>query len=174
MEAHSWGLSGEKTGTNTGALDTPASEVRLWERPTSFPEAGHRLGICLPEESRVVVLPPRVSSSGHLIIPSIGPRAPSVRTGLGSGPGQLRVPLSFDVGPDERLYVLDAGNAHIQVFDFEGNYLTQWGHRGSEKGAVDFGTGRVPKDFAGSIAVDEEGFIYVADVGNKRIQKFAP
>ena len=27
---------------------------------------------------------------------------------------------------------------------------------------------------AGSIAVDSDGFIYVADVGNKRIQKFAP
>lgn len=26
----------------------------------------------------------------------------------------------------------------------------------------------------GSIAVDDDGFIYVADVGNRRIQKFAP
>ena len=29
-------------------------------------------------------------------------------------------------------------------------------------------------DLAGSIAVDDDGFIYVADVGNRRIQKFAP
>jgi hypothetical protein len=32
----------------------------------------------------------------------------------------------------------------------------------------------VSADFAGSVAVDDEGFIYVADVGNGRIQKFAP
>jgi hypothetical protein len=31
-----------------------------------------------------------------------------------------------------------------------------------------------PAGLAGSIVVDHEGFIYVADVGNKRIQKFAP
>ena len=29
-------------------------------------------------------------------------------------------------------------------------------------------------DFRGSIAVDEEGFIYVADIENDRIQVFAP
>ena len=35
---------------------------------------------------------------------------------------------------------------------------------------VDF---NVPLDLAGSIAVDGEGFIYVADVGNQRIQNHA-
>ena len=34
--------------------------------------------------------------------------------------------------------------------------------------------GFVATDCAGSIAVDDDGFIYVADVGNRRIQKFAP
>jgi len=29
-------------------------------------------------------------------------------------------------------------------------------------------------NFQGSIAVDDDGYIYVADVGNRRIQKFAP
>ena len=28
--------------------------------------------------------------------------------------------------------------------------------------------------FSGSIAVEDDGFIYVADVGNRRTQKFAP
>ena len=38
----------------------------------------------------------------------------------------------------------------------------------------DFGQGNVSTDFVGSIAVDDDGFIYVADVGNGRIQRFAP
>ena len=91
----------------------------------------------------------------------------------------MSYPLSFDVGPDGRIFVQDAGNARILVFDAERNYLTQWGRRGTEAGEFDFGTGdfrRATKelDLAGSVAVDSEGNIYVADVGNKRIQKFAP
>ena len=71
--------------------------------------------------------------------------------------------------------MLDAGNARIQVFDPEGNYITRWGRKGSGDGEFDFGgSGGTPEDFAGSVAVDSEGFIYVADVGNRRIQKFAP
>ena len=41
-------------------------------------------------------------------------------------------------------------------------------------GGFDIGSSVVPEDFAGSIAVDEEGYIYVADVLNQRIRKFAP
>ena len=70
--------------------------------------------------------------------------------------------------------MLDAGNARIQVFDLDGNYITQWGRKGSSAGEFDFGSGGAPEDFEGSIAVDSEGNIYVADVGNGRIQKFAP
>ena len=68
----------------------------------------------------------------------------------------------------------DAGNGRIQVFDSEANYITEWGTRGSAEGQFDFGVGVSAEDFTGSIAVDDEGFIYVADVGNQRIQKFAP
>jgi DNA-binding beta-propeller fold protein YncE len=50
----------------------------------------------------------------------------------------------------------------------------QWGRAGSEPGQFDFGGGLTSDDHAGSIAVDDDGFIYVADVGNRRIQKFAP
>jgi len=94
--------------------------------------------------------------------------------GVGMEPGEFLFPLSLDIGGDQRVYVLDAGNGRIQVFDFDGNYITQWGHRGSGPGAFDFGSGRVPEDFAGSIAVDDEGYIYVFDAGNRRIQKFSP
>ena len=69
--------------------------------------------------------------------------------------------------------MLDAGNARIQVFDAEGKYITQFGRPGQGSGEFHFGSGGESTDFAGSVAVDDEGYIYVADVGNSRIQKFA-
>ena len=68
---------------------------------------------------------------------------------------------------------LDADH-RIQAFDSEGNYITQWGSEGADEGQFDFLDGLRPQEFSGSIVVDDEGFIYVADAGNKRIQKFAP
>ena len=78
------------------------------------------------------------------------------------------------MGPEGRFFVLDAGNARVQVFDGDRNYLTQWGEQGSAEGAFDFTSPEETEPFAGSICVDEDGYIYVADVSNRRIQKFAP
>ena len=86
-------------------------------------------------------------------------------------------PVSLDAGPEGRVYVLDAGNSRVLVFDAEGSYITQWGGRGAEEGSFSLGDGQKINngfDFYGSICVDDEGYIYVADVGNRRIQKFAP
>jgi len=83
----------------------------------------------------------------------------------------------MDGSSDGRFYVLDAGNARIVVFDGQGTYTTQFGTAGHGAGGFDFGDGlRIPGglNLAGSIAVDGDGFIYVADVGNRRIQKFSP
>jgi len=95
--------------------------------------------------------------------------------GLAGGEaGEFLFPISFDVGADGRVYVLDAGNGRVQVFDQSGEYLTQWGREGSGEGEFDFGSGPWAGSFRGSICVDDEGYIYVADVGNKRIQRYAP
>lgn len=134
------------------------------------------LGVCLPHLNRVAVDNIYISSFSGL---SGWPRIANETTillgqGAGYGSGSLLFPLSVDRGPDGRYFVLDAGNARVQVYDGEGTYLTEWGHRGSEEGAFDFGSGWVADDFAGNLCVDEEGYIYVADVLNRRIQVFAP
>ncbi len=69
---------------------------------------------------------------------------------------------------------LDAGNGRIQVFDVDGNYITQWGQKGSGEDQFDFGSGGSPEDLWGNVAVDGQGFVYVADPGNGLIKRFAP
>jgi hypothetical protein len=162
-------LSPEGQETRASRLEAEVSETRTWG-----PENRLRLGVCLPLAHQILLLKGAYSRTTQTLRWPIGLGVQGLSAGLGQGPGELLMPLSFDVGPDGRIYVLDAGNARIQVFDEEGQYLTQWGRKGSAEGEFDFGSGRVPEDFAGSVAVDSEGYIYVADVGNRRIQKFAP
>jgi sugar lactone lactonase YvrE len=54
-------------------------------------------------------------------------------------------------------------NSRIVRYSEEGNYLTEWGKRGDDRGEF-----RTPH----SIAIDAEQRIYVADRGNSRIQVF--
>ncbi len=156
----------------TLALDLPVSEMRVWET-----DSEPRIGICVPDQHQVFFAPARLSNGSiwWLFDPSDDPIAVGTRgQEPGQEPGGFFYPLSFDVGIDGRMFVLDAGNRRIQAFDSEGNYITHWGNEGTDDGQFDFRGGLRPEDFSGSIVVDDEGFIYVADVGNERIQKFAP
>jgi len=102
------------------------------------------------------------------------------------GAGLLRRPSDFAaaVEPD-RAFVVNAGHGRIEVFR-EGTYLTRWGETGSGGGQFRFdgdmrvvddvatGSTRQRQVVAGGIARDAEGFLYVADTFNHRIQKFQP
>lgn len=164
-------LAFEAQSSRVGLFAAAAGEIRVWERVASDGIGSLRVGACLPNQSRVDIGGARVRlgqpTFGELTEMSIGGTT-------GRNPGEFLFPISFDVGPDERIYVLDAGNARVQVFDHDGNYITQFGVEGSGPGQFDFVGGIDAADMAGSIAVNDDGFIYVADVGNGRIQKFAP
>jgi len=151
-------------------LDGGVSEIRVWEDHES---GFQRIGACFPESHQIrsaLVTSNTPAEWFRYMSRPIGPEIPE----LG---GFLTYPLSFDVGPDGRIYVLDAGNARIVVFDPAGQYITHWGSRGDGDGEFNFGrrwgTSMRP-EYSGSIAVDDDGYIYVADVGNRRFQKFAP
>ena len=153
-------------------LSFAASETRSWDIEVST-GAATWLGYCLPAGNQVVY--GRSGASAKGTVAWVADVFGRTLGGLAGGEsGEFFYPISFDVGSDGRVFVLDAGNGRIQVFANDGEYLTQWGSEGSGEGKFDFGSGAWAGSFSGSICVDDEGFIYVADVGNKRIQKFSP
>ncbi len=121
----------------------------------------------------------------------------------GTGPGEFLLPHGLTVDGDERVYVMDRSNDRIQVFDRDGNYLTQWDTPSPNQGFIDDegfmhvpGGGRVyvldmdgeevacwgeqgnePWQFIGGshgLWIDSHGDIYVAQVGiDNAINKFA-
>ena len=182
-------VAGKQSYQITPTLDTQrlppgfaaaSSEMRVWNVDPDETV----VGVCLPELRSVFFDQIAVSSSQQISWPFMDGLGPDTSIGsdglvrLGSGfaeeAGALSVPLSFDAGFDDRVFVLDAGSATIEVFDLLGNHITAWGRRGNADGEFDFGNGLTDLDLAGSVAVDQQGYIYVADPGNKRIQKFAP
>ena len=85
----------------------------------------------------------------------------------GSEPGQFRRPQNMalrqvDSGLDQ-IWVVDACNHRIQVFDSEGKLLQLWGEEGSDLGQLYY-----PYD----LAFDGKGHVYVCEYGNHRVQKF--
>ena len=79
----------------------------------------------------------------------------------GSKPGQFRDPTGIVVAGDE-VFVADARNARIQVFDTEGNFKRQFGKSGD--GVAEFGR---PMNLAVA-----GGELYVADYWHDRIAVF--
>jgi sugar lactone lactonase YvrE len=110
-----------------------------------------------------------------------GPDGKSLRTigSAGSGEGQFQEPRGIAVDSQGNLYVADTWNARVQKFDPGGKFLKSWGS-GNDIGngrfalttdGTEAGNAAAPLGFYGprAIAVDERGYVYIADTGNKRI-----
>ena len=61
------------------------------------------------------------------------------------------------------VYVADNSYHNVSVFTTEGKYVTSFGKRGSEEGDFNLLLG---------ICVDRDGYVYVCDQCNNRIQVF--
>jgi len=55
--------------------------------------------------------------------------------GRGAGPGQFHDPTGIAVTVDE-VFVSDARNSRIQVFDYDGKFKRQFGTKGNEPGQL--------------------------------------
>ncbi len=92
----------------------------------------------------------------------------------GSGTGQFSEPAGVAADPNGTIYVVDAGNHRIQTFNANGEFVRQWGSEGSSPGQFNFTRPSSASGIkAGGVTVDSAGFIYVADAGNHRVQKFS-
>lgn len=83
--------------------------------------------------------------------------------GHGDLPGQFLRPQSLAIDNQDRIWVADACNHRVQVFDSRGELLFLWGSEGTEPGQM-----RYPYD----LVLDPQGNVYISEFGNHRIQKF--
>ena len=90
--------------------------------------------------------------------------------------GEPPAPYGIGVGPEGFIFISDAQNNRIQKFDSDGNFVAQWGGHGlrrwdrDNESKADRAEGRFNQ--LRGVAIDSNGYIYVADSGNNRIQKF--
>jgi len=86
----------------------------------------------------------------------------------GDGQGQFAGPVDVAAGlQDEQFYVVEEWGDRIQVFDNTFVHQGFWGTGTSGSGTGEF-------HGPGSITVDSQGFVYVLDRLNLRVQKFDP
>ena len=84
----------------------------------------------------------------------------------GNGPLQFRSPCSIAVNRStQQVYVTDRNNHRVQVLNSDFTFSRMFGCKGDKQGRFN-----EPLD----VDVDNEGFVYVTDSGNNRVQKFTP
>ena len=80
----------------------------------------------------------------------------------GKGKDELSGPAGLCVSGDY-VYVTDYCNNRVSVFRMSGEFVHSFGKEGSDRGELDCPWG---------IAIDRDGFVFVCDAGNSRIQVF--
>ena len=85
--------------------------------------------------------------------------------GAGGGLGQLDLPAGIDTGEDGTIYVLNAGNARVDRFDANGEFIGIW------NGQVEAPLALSWNGFQGGtgLHVGPEGLIYLADTWNHSV-----
>src|SRR6202167_5894207 len=78
--------------------------------------------------------------------------------------------LATDAAGD--VYVVDSEHNRIEKFNSSGEFITAWGHFGNELGQFNFGSSLNPTQPPGGGIAVYGSYVYVADSGNDRIERF--
>ena len=92
---------------------------------------------------------------------------------LNAGRDRLNKPAGIACDPaNGDVYFADGyGNRRVVVFDRNGNFLRQWG-RQATKDEMEAGTGGAFAEVVHSVAISNEGLVYVGDRQGDRVQVF--
>ncbi|WP_176941600.1 MULTISPECIES: 6-bladed beta-propeller [unclassified Candidatus Frackibacter] len=124
------------------------------KRPTGLgiSRRGNRLYVADTVMNKVYVY----NTNNYKLIKSFGQR--------GGKPGELNFPIDIFV-KGKRVYISDSMNFRVQIFNLDGDFISEFGHLGN--GTGDFAR---PK----GLAVDSDGHIYVVDALFGAVQIFNP
>ena len=85
----------------------------------------------------------------------------------------LSNPGGMDIADDGTIHVANTGTNEIIVLSADGQVVRRWGEQGSDDGQFAFQRDpNDPNSAIGGVAVAEDGSMYVADAGNRRVQQF--
>jgi sugar lactone lactonase YvrE len=101
----------------------------------------------------------------------------------GTGDGEFKDPIGIALDSEGYIYVVDTVNNRVQKFSSNGQLIGWWGKDENRyTGWHDPGSGAFPNRSGGAengafdlpmgIAIDTDGYVYVSDSRNNRIQKF--
>ena len=140
---------------NEGTIKVYNKELKYVRQITSLPTAG-LFSISSGEHGNLYVSDKKnscihVFSNGGEFLCSFGQDG-----------GDLKYPVGVCVA-GQYVYVTDKDNHSVSVFTTEGEYVTRFGHKGSGEGDLNVPLG---------LCADKDGFVYVCDFTNSRVQIF--
>jgi sugar lactone lactonase YvrE len=82
-------------------------------------------------------------------------------------------PSTVTIAPDGTIWLCDAEHSRFHLFAPDGAFIETWGTPGTGDGEFNFARSNDVGDAYGALAFAPDGSVYVADMGNFRIQHFS-